>query len=115
MGEGPRSRTGEYSRMDLARSCSNQPRRSPRLPHRTREGKPCVGVVFTEDGALKMARLTKSHIGEFLAIILDGRVTWVPKIRAEITGGRAMIEGNFTEEETGSIAKGLSGDQAVEA
>ena len=27
----PRSRTVEYSCMDLARSCSNQPRRGPRL------------------------------------------------------------------------------------
>jgi preprotein translocase subunit SecD len=80
-------------------------------PDRTTEGKPCVSVLLTEDGALKFARLTKSHIGEFLAIILDGRVTWVPKIAAEITGGRAMIFGNFTEEEVGSLAKGLSRDQ----
>ena len=33
-------------------------------PDRTPEGKPCVGVVLTEDGALKLARLTKSHVGE---------------------------------------------------
>jgi preprotein translocase subunit SecD len=80
-------------------------------PDRTTEGKPCVGVLLTEDGALKLARLTKSHIGELLAIIVDGRVMAVPKIAAEITGGRAMIFGNFTEEEVGSIAKGLSRDQ----
>ena len=76
-------------------------------PDRSPEGKPCVGVLLTEDGALKLARLTKSHIGELLAIILDGRVTSVPTIRREITGGRAMILGNFTEEEVGSIAKGI--------
>jgi preprotein translocase subunit SecD len=80
-------------------------------PDQTPEGKPCVGVVFTEEGALKIARLTRSHIGKNTAIILDGRVTMVPKIKEEITGGRAIIEGNFTEEETESIAKGLSGDQ----
>jgi len=78
---------------------------------RSPDGKPCVGILFTEEGALKQARLTKSHIGEFLAIILDGRVTWVPKIAEEITGRGAMIFGNFTEEEVGSIAKGLSRDQ----
>ena len=71
------------------------------------DGKPCVGVLLTEDGALKFARLTKSHVGEFLAVILDGRVDSVPKIIDEITGGQAMIHGNFTEEETGSIAKGI--------
>ena len=78
---------------------------------RTPEGKPCVGILFTEDGALKQTRLTRSHIGENVAVILDGRVTMVIKIAAEITGGRAMIFGNFTEEETESIAEGLSGNQ----
>ena len=78
---------------------------------RSPDGKPCVGILFTEEGALKQARLTKSHIGEFLAIILDGRVTWVPKIAEEITGRGAMIFGNFTEEEVVSIAVGLSGIQ----
>ena len=77
----------------------------------TSEGKPCVGIILTEDGSLKLARLTKSHIGELLAIILDGRVISAPMIAAEITGGRAMIFGNFTEEDVGSIAKGLSRDQ----
>jgi len=80
-------------------------------PDRTTEGKPCVSILLTEDGALKFARLTKSHIGEFLAVILDGRVTIVPKIKQEITGGEVMIFGNFTEKETKSIAIGLSGIQ----
>jgi preprotein translocase subunit SecD len=75
------------------------------------ESKPCVRVMLTEEGALKFARLTKSHIGEFLAVILDGRVTIVPKIKQEITGGEVMIFGSFTEKETKSIAIGLSGIQ----
>jgi hypothetical protein len=74
---------------------------------RTPEGKPCVGFLLTEDGALKLARLTKSHIGEFLAIMLDGRVDSVPKIMDEITGGRARILGNFTEAEAEALAKGI--------
>ena len=77
-------------------------------PSRTPGGKPCVAVFFTEEGALKMARLTKSHIGELLAVILDGRVTMAPMIREEISR-EALIEGNYTEEEVVSIAAGLSG------
>jgi len=65
---------------------------------RTPEGKPCVGILFTEGGALKQARLTRSHVGELAAIMIDGRVMSAPKIMAEITGERARIEGNFTEE-----------------
>jgi preprotein translocase subunit SecD len=79
-------------------------------PGRTTGGKLCVFVFFTEDGALKQARLTKSHVGEFLAIILDGRVAMVPRISMEITGREAMIEvSSFTEEEVVSIAVALSG------
>jgi preprotein translocase subunit SecD len=74
---------------------------------RSSEGKPCVGIILTEDGGLKLARLTKSHIGESVAIILDGRVSSIPKIMGEITGGRAQIHGIFTEEEAGLLAKGI--------
>jgi preprotein translocase subunit SecD len=74
---------------------------------RTPEGRPCVGIMLTEDGSLKLARLTKSHIGDLLAIILDGRVMSVPRIMDEITGGRAQILGNFTEESVELLAKGI--------
>jgi preprotein translocase subunit SecD len=80
-------------------------------PSRTLDGKPCVGVFLTEEGALKFARLTKSHVHELLAIMIDGRVTMAPIINSEIIGGQAIIQGNFTEEETESIAKELSGIQ----
>ena len=80
-------------------------------PSRTLENKPCVGVFLTEEGALKFARLTKSHVHELLAIMIDGRVTMAPIINSEIIGGQAIIQGNFTEEETESIAKELSGIQ----
>ena len=93
--------------MDLARSRFDQPPIWPAPgPIGQRDGI-SVGILLTEDGALKLARLTKSHIGEYVAVILDGRVDSVPKIMDEITGGRAIIDGNFTEEEAGSIAKGI--------
>ena len=66
-----------------------------------------MGILLTEEGALKLARLTKSHIGENLVVILDGRVVSVFPIVKEYTSGRAIIPGNFTEEEAGSIAKGI--------
>jgi len=81
-------------------------------PSRTPEGKPCVAVFFTEESALKMARLTQSHIGEFLAVILDGRVTMAPMIREKISR-EALINGNFTEDEVVSIAAGLSGGKIM--
>jgi preprotein translocase subunit SecD len=67
----------------------------------------CVGFQLTEEGSLKLARLTKSHIGEFVAVMIDGQVRSAPKIMDEITGGRALITGTFTEGEAGSLAKGI--------
>ena len=67
-----------------------------------------VGFMLTEEGSLKLARLTKSHIGEYVAIMVDGRVMSAPKIMDEITGGRAIINGEFTEEEAESLAEGIT-------
>ena len=39
--------------------------------------------------------------------MVDGRVMSAPKIMDKITGGRAVINGKFTEEEAGSLAKGI--------
>jgi preprotein translocase subunit SecD len=72
------------------------------------DGKTRVGILLTEDGALKLARLTKSHVGENVAVMLDHRVSSIPKIMAEITGGRIVIEGNLTEEEARSLAAGIT-------
>ena len=38
-----------------------------------------VGFMLTEEGSLKLARLTKSHIGENVAKIVDGRVMSAPQ------------------------------------
>jgi preprotein translocase subunit SecD len=66
-----------------------------------------VGIMLTEEGALKLARLTKSHIGENVSIMVDGQVMSAPKIMAEITGGRALIHGTFTEADAEALAKGI--------
>jgi preprotein translocase subunit SecD len=66
-----------------------------------------VGFMLTEEGAWKLARLTKSHIGENVAIIWDGQVVSVSRIIAEITGGRAIINGKYTEEVAGALAREL--------
>jgi hypothetical protein len=66
-----------------------------------------VGFRLTEEGSLKLARLTKSHIGEYVAIMTNGQVTAAPKITGEITGGQAQISGKFTEESAWALAKGI--------
>jgi hypothetical protein len=66
-----------------------------------------VGLLLTEEGALKLAKITADHAGAHLALIVDGRVVSVPRIGAPITGGRAVIRGNLTEEEARAVAAGI--------
>ncbi|HWR68461.1 MAG TPA: protein translocase subunit SecD, partial [Desulfomonilia bacterium] len=49
-------------------------------------------------------RITSENVGKRLAIVLDGRVNSAPVIRDAIAGGKAIIEGRFTDEETRDLA-----------
>ena len=54
------------------------------------------------------ARLTADNIGKCIAIVLDGMVYSFPRVNTEITGGRSVIEGNFTIEEATDLANVLN-------
>lgn len=58
-----------------------------------------VSLEFNKKGARDFARVTGAHVGEQLAIVLDGKVKSAPVIKSRIDGGRAQIEGNFSLEE----------------
>ena len=45
---------------------------------------PTVGVVFTADGAKKMAKLSAAQSGKLIALLLDGKVIWAPIVRGAI-------------------------------
>jgi len=66
--------------------------------------KPVVALKFSDDGAKKFENLTAKNIGKPLAIILDNSVISAPIVQDKISGGSAVITGNFTTEE----AKNLS-------
>jgi preprotein translocase subunit SecD len=48
------------------------------------DGHRTVAVVFTADGARKMAQLSAAHINEPIAVLLDGKVVWAPIVRSTI-------------------------------
>lgn len=54
---------------------------------------PIVNLEMTDDGDDVFERITGRHVGERLAIVLDGVVKSAPVIRQRISGGRAQIEG----------------------
>ncbi|RMH62619.1 MAG: protein translocase subunit SecD [Zetaproteobacteria bacterium] len=63
-----------------------------------------VTLKFNSKGARKFDRLTKNHVGERFAIILEGVVNSAPVIRERISGGTAQITGNFTPKEAHDLA-----------
>ena len=69
-------------------------------------GRPCVTVTFTKEGAAKFKKLTAGHLRKPLAILIDGKVISAPHVQTVISSG-AQIVGAFTEEEVQRLVKQL--------
>ena len=69
---------------------------------------PIVSIVFNQEGADLFEKITKEHVGENLAIFLDGQVISAPRINEAISGGKAIISGGFTPDEARSLAQNLN-------
>jgi len=67
-------------------------------------GQPQIEVSFTEGGKKRLAEVTRDSLGKRLAIVINGKLYSAPKILSEISGGMAMISGNFTESEAKDLA-----------
>ncbi len=62
-----------------------------------------VSMSFDSIGRRKFAQVTGDHVGEHLAILLDGKVQSAPVIQDQIVGN-AIIQGNFTYEEASYLS-----------
>jgi hypothetical protein len=65
-------------------------------------------VTFTDRGAKRFAEVTRDHVGQRLAIVIDGKVYSAPKVMTEIPGGKAVISGSFSEQEAAQLAARLN-------
>lgn len=68
---------------------------------------PKVSLTFNDEGAKLFAAITKAHIGEQVAIYLDGAAISAPTVNEEITGGQAVISGGFSIAEAKTLASRL--------
>lgn len=69
---------------------------------------PVVSIRFNAEGAELFADITREHVGEQLAIFLDGKPISSPNINEAIVGGTAIISGGFTPQEARELAQNLS-------
>ena len=67
-------------------------------------GQPIVDLWTTDDGVRRFRTITGAHIGERLAIVLDGAVYSAPTIQSKIMNGRSIITGSGTQEEAKDLA-----------
>lgn len=60
-----------------------------------RSGKYVVSFALDTIGARQFGNVSRNHVGERFAIVLDGKVISAPVIQEPILGGRGQISGNF--------------------
>ena len=77
-------------------------------------GNPEIDVRLTDDGAKRLAEVTRRNIGKRLALVVDGKLYEAPRIASAITGGEALITGHLTKEEAENLATRINGSPASE-
>ncbi len=67
-----------------------------------------VQFAFSEAGGQTMVDFTGSHVGEPLAILIDGEVLSTPVIQGEFGAAGGLLQGNFSQEEAERLALQLN-------
>ena len=67
-------------------------------------GQPAVEFQFDAQGARAFGDYTAENVGKPFAIVLDDEVISAPVIQSAIPGGRGIITGNFSVEESTKLA-----------
>ena len=67
------------------------------------QNQPVVSFRFDSVGGRKFGNVTRDHVGELLAIVLDDKVISAPRIDEPILGGSGIIRGNFTVQEANEL------------
>jgi preprotein translocase subunit SecD len=68
------------------------------------QNQPVVSFRFDSVGGRKFGDITRDHVNELLAIVLDGKVISAPRIDEPILGGSGIIRGSFTVQEANELA-----------
>lgn len=71
-------------------------------------GSPVVTLTFDKTGADLFEKLTEENIGKVVAIYLDGSPISTPVVNSAISGGQAIITGNFTPDEAKQLVGRLN-------
>jgi len=70
----------------------------------TQAGGYVVAFALNSAGAKIFGDFTSTHVGQILGIALDKEIISAPSINSAITGGKGVIEGNFTSTSANDLA-----------
>ena len=62
-----------------------------------------IAFSLKDEGSDVFAEYTASHIGQYLAIVLDKEIISAPRIQSEINGGSGVITGQFDYESANAL------------
>jgi preprotein translocase subunit SecD len=73
----------------------------------TQTGLPVVSLELTNEGAKIFEKLTRENLGKPIGIFIDNNLISAPVVREVISGGKAIIEGNFSLQQAKELAANL--------
>jgi len=71
-------------------------------------GEPVVGLEFSAEGAQQFAQITEANVGKPVAIFLDEVPLMTPRVDEPITGGQAIIRGQFELQQAKTLSVQLN-------
>ena len=71
------------------------------------DGQPAVEFILTPEGRDRFATLTRTNIGRRVAVVVNGAVVASAVIGAEMSDGRAMLSGSYTETQAKALVAEL--------
>lgn len=69
---------------------------------------PYISIEFDDEGSKLFEELTGRNVGKPVAIFIGGSLISAPRVNEKITGGSAQITGNFSQEESTTLANDLN-------
>lgn len=81
---------------------------SARVSFNPNDNSPEVSLMFDSEGADLFEAITERNVGMPVAIFLDDSPISIPNVNEKISGGRAVISGNFNANEAKLLAQRLN-------
>lgn len=69
---------------------------------------PYISIEFDDDGAKLFEEITGRNVGKPVAIFVGGERISSPRVDEKISGGKAQITGNFSQDEANKLARDLN-------